>query len=46
MEALKMFGKMNDYFGIENRSDGLWFYGVFGVGGTLFLIDMALAFIL
>lgn len=46
MEALKMLKKVSDYFGIETQSDGLWFYGVFGVGGTLFLIDMAIAYIL
>ncbi|MCU5242627.1 DUF3961 domain-containing protein [Bacillus cereus] len=41
-----MFTKLNDFFGLETLSDRVWYYGVFGVGGVLFLIDMAIAFIL
>ncbi|TKA07955.1 DUF3961 domain-containing protein [Bacillus thuringiensis] len=41
-----MFAKLNHYFGLETLSDRVWYYGVFGVGGVLFLIDMAIAFIL
>ncbi|MDA1612207.1 DUF3961 domain-containing protein [Bacillus cereus] len=41
-----MFEKMNEYFGLDTHSDRTWFFGVFGVGGTLFLIDMAIAYIL
>ncbi|MEH7028679.1 DUF3961 domain-containing protein [Bacillus wiedmannii] len=41
-----MFAKLNRYFGLETLSDCTWFYGVFGVGGTLFLIDMFIAVIL
>lgn len=41
-----MFAKLNDYFGLESRLNRILYYGVFGVGGTLFLSDMAIAFIL
>ncbi|WP_141501816.1 DUF3961 domain-containing protein [Bacillus wiedmannii] len=41
-----MFAKLNRYFGLETLSDCVWYWGVFGIGGTLFLIDMFIAFIL
>ncbi|HHK5599916.1 TPA: DUF3961 domain-containing protein [Bacillus tropicus] len=41
-----MFAKLNNYFGVETLSDRIWYYGVFGVGGALFLIDMFIAVIL
>ncbi|MED0996290.1 DUF3961 domain-containing protein [Bacillus mobilis] len=41
-----MFEKLNDYFGLETLSDCIWYYGVFGVGGTLYAIDMVIAWIL
>lgn len=41
-----MFTKLNDYFGLETLSDRVWYWGVFGVGGTLFLIDMFIAYAL
>ncbi|MCU5635356.1 MULTISPECIES: hypothetical protein [Bacillus cereus group] len=41
-----MFAKLNDYFGLESRSDRILYYGTFIVGGVLFLIDMAIAYIL
>ncbi|MGK0531457.1 DUF3961 domain-containing protein [Bacillus sp. 'calajunan'] len=41
-----MFAKLNGYFGLETLSDRIYYYGVFGVGGALFLINMAIAFIL
>ncbi|MGN4945193.1 DUF3961 domain-containing protein [Bacillus cereus group sp. MYBK104-1] len=41
-----MFAKLNDYFGLEMLSDRILYYGTFIVGGTLFLIDMAIVYIL
>lgn len=41
-----MFAKLNSYCGLYTTSDCTWFYGVFGIGSTLFLIDMAIAYIL
>ncbi|WP_141532351.1 DUF3961 domain-containing protein [Bacillus cereus] len=41
-----MFTKLNDYFGLETLSDRVWYYGVFGVGGTLFLLDLFIAYVL
>ncbi|ANS49260.1 MULTISPECIES: DUF3961 domain-containing protein [Bacillus] len=41
-----MFAKLNDYFGLETLSDRVWYYGVFGVGGTLYAIDMFIAYAL
>ncbi|WP_257143471.1 MULTISPECIES: hypothetical protein [Bacillus] len=41
-----MFAKLNNYFGLETLSNRIYYYGVFDVGGTLFLIDMAIAYIL
>lgn len=41
-----MFAKLNDCFGLETLSDCVWFYGVFGVGGTLYAIDMFIAYLL
>ncbi|MFL1665316.1 hypothetical protein [Bacillus cereus] len=41
-----MFAKLNSYFGLETLSDRIYYYGVFGVGGTLFLINMAIAYVL
>ncbi|MGG5766580.1 DUF3961 domain-containing protein [Bacillus wiedmannii] len=35
--------KFNDYFGLESKSDCVWFYGFFIVSTTLFLIDMIIA---
>lgn len=46
MEVQKMLEKVSNYFGLDTHSDRTWFFGVFGVGGTLFLIDMAISFIL
>ncbi|WP_142315397.1 DUF3961 domain-containing protein [Bacillus wiedmannii] len=36
---------LNDYFGLESKSDCVWFYGLFIVSTTLFLIDMIIAHI-
>lgn len=41
-----MFAKLNRYFGLETLSDRVWYYGVFGVGGTLYVIDMFIAYVL
>ncbi|WP_141096708.1 DUF3961 domain-containing protein [Bacillus cereus] len=41
-----MFAKLNDYFGLETLPDRVWYYGVFGVGGTLYAIDMYIAYAL
>ncbi|WP_305455543.1 DUF3961 domain-containing protein [Bacillus mycoides] len=41
-----MFAKLNNYFGLETLSDRVWCYRVFGLGGTLFLIDMAIVYVL
>lgn len=41
-----MFAKLNDYFGFETLSDRVWYYGVFGVGGALYTIDMFIAYVL
>ncbi|MGX5702335.1 DUF3961 domain-containing protein [Bacillus cereus] len=41
-----MFAKLNDYFGLETLSDRVWYYGVFRVGGTLYAIDMFIAYAL
>ncbi|MCC2383565.1 MULTISPECIES: DUF3961 domain-containing protein [Bacillus cereus group] len=41
-----MFAKLNHYFGLETLSDCVWYYGVFGVGGTLYAIDMFIAYVL
>ncbi|WP_257212171.1 hypothetical protein [Bacillus toyonensis] len=41
-----MFAKPNNYFGLETLSERILYYGTFIVGGELFLIDMAIAFIL
>ncbi|MCQ6305667.1 MULTISPECIES: DUF3961 domain-containing protein [Bacillus cereus group] len=41
-----MFAKLNDYFGLETLFDRVWYYGVFGVGGTLYAIDMFIAYAL
>ncbi|MDR4152101.1 MULTISPECIES: DUF3961 domain-containing protein [Bacillus] len=41
-----MFAKLNRYFGLETLSDRVWYYGVFGVGGTLFLLDLFIAYVL
>ncbi|MFB5690585.1 DUF3961 domain-containing protein [Bacillus cereus] len=41
-----MFAKLNDYFGLETLSDRVWYYGVFGVGGTLYAIDMFITYVL
>lgn len=41
-----MFEKVSNYFGLDTYSDRTWFFGVFGVGGKLFLIDMATAYVL
>ncbi|WP_157349814.1 DUF3961 domain-containing protein [Bacillus sp. EE-W1] len=41
-----MFAKLNGYFGLETLSDRVWYYGVFGVGGALYAIGMAIAYIL
>ncbi|MGQ8813091.1 DUF3961 domain-containing protein [Bacillus sp. NA_165.1] len=41
-----MFGKMNEYFGLESLADRSWYYGVFIIGSLLFLIDMFVAHIL
>ncbi|MGG0262919.1 DUF3961 domain-containing protein [Bacillus mycoides] len=41
-----MFAKLNDYFGLETLSDRVWYYGVFGVGGTLYAIEMFIAYVL
>ncbi|MCU5274359.1 DUF3961 domain-containing protein [Bacillus cereus] len=41
-----MFAKLNDYFGLETLSDRVWYYGVFGVGGTLYAVDMFIAYAL
>ncbi|EOW9526590.1 DUF3961 domain-containing protein [Bacillus cytotoxicus] len=38
--------KLNEFFGLESRSDRIWYYGVFGVGGTLYAIDMFIAYVL
>ncbi|WP_255300718.1 hypothetical protein [Bacillus cereus] len=40
-----MFAKLNDYFGLEALCDRFWYYGVFGVGGTLYAIDMFIAYV-
>ncbi|WP_189654329.1 DUF3961 domain-containing protein [Bacillus thuringiensis] len=41
-----MFEKLNCYFGLETLSDRIYYYGVFGVGGTLYAIDMLIAYAL
>lgn len=41
-----MLTKLNNYFGLYTTSDRLWYYGVFGVGSTLYAIDMFIAYIL
>ncbi|KFN01343.1 DUF3961 domain-containing protein [Bacillus clarus] len=41
-----MFAKLNGYFGLDTTSDRTWFYGVFGVGGSLYAIDMFIAYVL
>lgn len=41
-----MFAKLNDYFGLEALSDRIYYYGVFGVGGILFLIDLFIVYVL
>ncbi|HDR7992894.1 DUF3961 domain-containing protein [Bacillus cereus] len=41
-----MFAKLNHYFGLETLSDRVWYYGVFGVGGALYAIDMLIAYAL
>ncbi|HDX9587938.1 TPA: DUF3961 domain-containing protein [Bacillus pseudomycoides] len=38
--------KVNDYFGLYTASDRTWFYGVFGIGSTLYAVDMFIAYIL
>lgn len=38
--------KLNDYFGLESRSDRILYYGTFIVGGALYTIDMFIAYIL
>ncbi|MGG5762671.1 DUF3961 domain-containing protein [Bacillus proteolyticus] len=40
-----MFAKLNGYFGLETLSDRIYYYGVFGVGGTLYAVDMFIAYI-
>ncbi|MEB8652483.1 hypothetical protein P4G96_27550 [Bacillus cereus] len=41
-----MFAKLNDYFGLGTDSDRTWFYGVLGVGGVLYPVNMFIAHIL
>ncbi|WP_255258398.1 hypothetical protein [Bacillus toyonensis] len=41
-----MFAILIDYFGLETLFDRIWYWVVFGAGEALFLIDMAIAFIL
>ncbi|ABA46374.1 MULTISPECIES: DUF3961 domain-containing protein [Bacillus] len=37
--------RVNDYFGLESKSDCIWFYGFFSISTILFLIDMIIALI-
>ncbi|MFB5556714.1 DUF3961 domain-containing protein [Bacillus cytotoxicus] len=37
--------RVNDYFGLESKSDCIWFYGFFSISTVLFLIDIIIAFI-
>ncbi|MBO1579982.1 DUF3961 domain-containing protein [Bacillus sp. XF8] len=41
-----MFAKLNDYFGLETLSDRIWYWGVFGVGGMLYAVDMFIAYVI
>lgn len=41
-----MFAELNDYFGLATDSDRTWFYGVFGVGGVLYTMNMFIAYVL
>ncbi|EOA3904492.1 DUF3961 domain-containing protein [Bacillus cytotoxicus] len=37
--------RVNDYFGLESKSDCIWVYGFFSISTVLFLIDIIIAFI-
>ncbi|HFU6602211.1 DUF3961 domain-containing protein [Bacillus thuringiensis] len=37
--------RVNDYFGLESKSDCIWFYGFFSISTILFLIDLIIALI-
>ncbi|MEH7457708.1 DUF3961 domain-containing protein [Bacillus sp. JJ1127] len=38
--------KINKYFGLESRSDCVWFYGFYTVASVLFIINMLIAHVL
>ncbi|MGK9485093.1 DUF3961 domain-containing protein [Bacillus tropicus] len=37
---------LNDYFGLDSRSDCIWFYGFYTVASVLLLINMLIAHVL
>ncbi|HHT7152363.1 MULTISPECIES: DUF3961 domain-containing protein [Bacillus cereus group] len=37
---------LNNYFGLETKSDCIWFYGFYTVSAFLFLINMLIAHVL
>lgn len=38
--------KVNGYFGLQTRSDCVFYWGTFIVGGALYTIDMFIAWVL
>ncbi|AYF06569.1 TPA: DUF3961 domain-containing protein [Bacillus cereus] len=38
--------KISDYFGLETKSDCIWFYGFYTVASVLFVINMLIAHVL
>ncbi|HDR8475258.1 TPA: DUF3961 domain-containing protein [Bacillus cereus] len=37
---------LNNYFGLDKKSDCIWFYGFYTVASVLFLINMLIAHVL
>ncbi|WP_142345353.1 DUF3961 domain-containing protein [Bacillus cereus] len=37
---------LNNYFGLDTKSDCIWFYGFYTVASVLFVINMLIAHVL